>query len=300
MRLELAWGSVRRSLLKRLRPGYVAAMGAKRRGSGGDYPHEILDPRDLKYYRNQGDWHWAAEDDRFRWRDHLGFARVGLAELLVWGGGSLLLAVALAFWYWPLAIPPALVALEVIWFFRNPRRTIPAEPGQVVSPADGRVVAIEEVDFDEYIGGPAVTIGIFLSVFNVHINRAPLACRVVGMRYRPGKYLNAMRPESSRENESLELLLEEPHPPYRGFKVRQITGAIARRIVCWVRPDDRLDRGQQFGMIKLGSRTEITLPRAEGWQVLVRCGDRVRAGSSLIARYDSSVPPKDAAVTEQE
>jgi phosphatidylserine decarboxylase len=133
-----------------------------------------------------------------------------------------------------------------------------------------------------------VLIGIFLSVFNVHINRVPVAARVIGLSYRKGKFLNALRPESARENEQLAVRIEENQAPYRRMIVRQITGAIARRIVCWVKPGDELAAGEQFGMIKLGSRTELVLPREEGLQILVRLGDKVQAGSRPLARYNSS------------
>jgi phosphatidylserine decarboxylase len=185
-----------------------------------------------------------------------------------------------------LALASGVVAILIAWFFRNPVRTIPTEPGVVVSPADGKVVEIEELEHDEFVGGPAVKVGIFLSIFNVHINRAPVAGRVIGLRYRPGKYLNALRPESARENEQLAVLLEASQPPHRGFVVRQITGAIARRIVCWLKPGDNLATGEQFGMIKLGSRTELVMPREPGLQIRTYLGQKVKAGSSILASYE--------------
>ena len=114
-----------------------------------------------------------------------------------------------------------------------------------------------------------------------------MAGRVIGLTYRPGKYLNALRPESARENEQLAVLLECSEPPYRGMVIRQITGAIARRIVCWLKPGDTLDTGEQFGMIKLGSRTELVLPRETGLQIHTRLGEKVKAGSSVLATYQS-------------
>jgi len=133
-----------------------------------------------------------------------------------------------------------------------------------------------------------VKFGIFLSVFNVHINRSPVAARVIGLSYRRGKFLNAMRPESAKENEQMAVRLEEDAAPHRRMIVRQITGAIARRIVCWISPGEDLERGAQFGMIKLGSRTELVLPRESGLAVDVRVGDHVRAGTSVMARYDAA------------
>ncbi|MCA9066404.1 MAG: phosphatidylserine decarboxylase family protein, partial [Planctomycetaceae bacterium] len=232
----------------------------------------------------------------FTWRDRLPFARVGLAELLVMGGGFLLLTAGLGYATSAttgaaqgilgfLTVAGAVVTFLIGWFFRNPQRSVPPEAGLVVSPADGKVVEIEQLDHDDFVGGPAVRIGIFLSIFNVHINRAPVDGRVIGLTYRPGKYLNALRPESARENEQLAVLMEEHQAPHRGFLVRQITGAIARRIVCWVKPGDELKRGAQFGMIKLGSRTELVMPAEAGLEIVTRLGDKVCAGTSILARY---------------
>lgn len=285
MSCELAWGHVRRAYLRWLRPGYVRRMAELRRGSDIGYPHAILDPRDLKFCRNQGDLGWDAGDDPFAWRDRLPVARVGLAEITILGGGFLILA-ALCLWlFWPLAVVPLVLAGFVVYFFRNPRRDVPAQPGAVVSPADGRIFSIRDVDHDDYLGGPAVVIDIFLSVFNVHLNRVPMECRIMGLTYRPGKFLNALRPEAAQQNASLEVRLATTSQPVRAFRVRQITGAIARRIVCWVKPGEDLPRGGQFGMIKLGSRTELTLPREAGMEVCVRVGQNVRAGVTVMVQY---------------
>jgi phosphatidylserine decarboxylase len=284
MRLELAWGRCRRWYLKRFRPNFVARMQERRRGRPEGCPHEILDPRDLKFYRNVAACDWAPEDDPFRWRDRLPFARVGLGEVTLLGVGSLLAGGVLALVFWPVAVLAVLLALAVFWFFRNPRRVPPQGEGLVLSPADGHVASIEEID-DDYVGGPAVRIGIFLSVFDVHINRVPVSSRVIGVTYRPGKFLNAIRPRSARENEQLTVRLEEDCPPYRRFVVCQIAGAIARRIVCWLRPGDELSRGAQFGMIKFGSRTELILKREPGMAIEVRPGRKVHAGTTVLARY---------------
>ncbi len=289
MRLELLWGSFRRGYLKTFRRGYVARMAALRSDVAEDCAHEILDPRDVKFYRNQPVGVWDAADDPFRWRDRLPFARVGLAELVVLGGMFLALTIVTAVVYWPVCWAPALLVIFLMWFFRDPRRVAPEGEGLVVSPADGKVVEIEKVSHDDYIGGPAVTIGIFLSVFNVHINRSPAAVRVIGLTYRRGKFMNALRAASARENEQMEVRLEENSPPYRRMIARQIAGAIARRIVCWVRPGEDLESGAQFGMIKLGSRTELVLPSEPGLVVEARIGDHVRAGTSVVARYGSPV-----------
>jgi len=285
MSLELAWGRLRRWYLKVFRPGYVARMRALRRGEPQGCPHEVLDPRDVKFYRNQGGCSWAKDDDPFQWRDRLPFVRVGLAELLIISGSCFALSALLVWLYWPAAFVPAILGLGVAWFFRDPRRASPAGPGLVVSPADGRVVSIEEVEHDEFIEGRAVVIGIFLSIFDVHVNRSPAQSRVIGIRYRRGKFLNALRPASARENEQVIVKLEQSTPPYRRMVVRQIAGAIARRIVCWTRPGDELERGAQFGMIKLGSRTELVLPREPGLVIEVQLGEKVKAGVSVLARF---------------
>lgn len=296
--LELLWGCWRRFWLKTFRKRYVEKMRQLRKGEPDGVPIEVLDPRDLKFFRNQTDCHWEPQDDPFVGRERIPFARVGLAELIVFSimfwGPAIGIAVFLmrssiaAPWnyvLWTVAFALALVGTEIVWFFRDPNRTIPHEPGQVISPADGKVVHIEEVD-DEFVGS-AIEIGIFLSIFNVHINRSPVAARVIGLRYKPGKYLNALRPESARENEQLAVRIEESAAPHRRMIVRQITGAIARRIVCWLKPGDELERGEQFGMIKLGSRTELVLPREEGLKLLAKVGDTVQAGSSILARYST-------------
>ena len=116
----------------------------------------------------------------------------------------------------------------------------------------------------------------------------------MGLRYRTGKFLNALRPESARENEQLAIRLQGLAEPHRRMIVRQIAGAIARRIVCWLKPGDDLTAGERVGMIKLGSRTELVLPREPGLEVRVRIGDKVRAGNTVLARYVVSSPEQGA------
>jgi phosphatidylserine decarboxylase len=300
-RLELLWGKWRRTWLRTVRPGYVRRMAASRKGDANGCPHPVLDPRDVKFFRNQPGYYWDAADDPFRWRDRIPFARAGLAELLVFGtltfGPAALLAGWLIGWggavsgaaraaLWLVVATLVVVGGLIVWFFRDPPRRVPTESGLVVAPADGTVVAVDEIAHDEFVGGPAVQIGIFLSIFNVHVNRAPVAGRVVGIRYRAGKYLNALRPESARENEQLSVRMQETVAPYRRYVVRQIAGAIARRIVCWVKPGDELGRGDKFGMIKLGSRTELVLPREAGLTIRAKLGDKVKAGLTVLAAYE--------------
>src|SRR5262249_43366723 len=180
MRLELAWGRVRRAWLRNVRPGYVRHMSEVRQGDCPNCPHDVIDSRDLKYFRNVCGYWFRPEDDRFRWRDRLGLARYGLAETLAF---SLLLLPALAFcvagaivWHWALgcvAVAVALVWLEIVYFFRDPRRQIPDDARALVSPADGTVTHVGEVEDADFPGGRALRVSIFLSIFNVHVNRIP-------------------------------------------------------------------------------------------------------------------------------
>ena len=288
MALELAWGGVRRWWLRTFRPGYLRRMAQRRQGDVSGCPHEVLDPRDLKYYRNQCDGGWQASDDPFRWRNHLLLARWGLGELLILGVPLLALTVLAGYLFWPLAIAPLVVLVWWVSFFRDPPRRIPTASGLIVSPADGKVTEITPLDHDEFIGGPAVRIGIFLSIFNVHINRAPVRSRVVRLRYWPGKFLNALNPASSWENESLWLGLEEEDSPHRRMIVRQVSGLLARRIVCDVRPGEVLERGYKFGMIKLGSRTELILPAGDDLRISTTIGQPVRAGATILGQWSNS------------
>ena len=286
--IELAWGRVRRWYLMRFCGGYVRHMAALRLGDPGDCPHEILDPRDLKYCRNVCDVDWPPEADPFRWRERIPFARWGLAELQIMGWPLLAATAALAWYYWPLAIPTAVLLLLIVYFFRDPPRDVPHGRGLLVAPADGTIAEVTRLDDDPFVGGPAVRIGIFLSIFNVHINRSPERCRVIRLRYSPGAFLNALNPDSRIYNENLWIGLEEEEPPHRRLVVRQIAGLLARRIVCNLRPGEVIDRGHKFGMIKLGSRTELIVPDQPGLQINVEVGQPVKGGSTVLARYAGS------------
>ncbi|MBN2291300.1 MAG: phosphatidylserine decarboxylase family protein [Pirellulales bacterium] len=284
-RIELAWGRCRRWYLKRFRPGYVERMARTRRGSTDGAPHEILDPRDLKYCCNQCTCHWREQDDPFAWRERLPFARWGLAELQLMGWPLLALTILTGYFFWYLAWIPAIPLCLIVWFFRDPPRHVPEGEGIYVSPADGKIAEITRLEHDDYIGGPAVRIGIFLSIFNVHLNRAPAATRVISIKYSRGEFLNALNPESALRNENIWVGLQETGPPYRRSVVRPIAGAIARRIVSVLRTGDVIERGEKFGMIKLGSRTELILPESDDLRICVEVGQKVRAGTTVFARY---------------
>jgi phosphatidylserine decarboxylase len=262
-------------------------MAKLRKGDPAGAPHAILDPRDLKYCRNRCGCYWDPADDPFRWRGLLPLTRWGLAELLLMGLPLLVVTVLLACTpYWYGAVVPAVPLGLIVYFFRDPQRTAPTERGALVAPADGKVVEITRLEHDDFIGGPAIRIGIFLSIFNVHLNRAPSESRVIELRYSPGGFLNALNPESAIKNENTWIGLEEESPPNRRVAVRQISGAIARRIVCDLRPGQRLLRGQKIGMIKLGSRTELIIPDTNDLSITISIGRKIKAGVTVMAKYN--------------
>jgi len=174
--------------------------------------------------------------------------------------------------WWALAAPGLVLTVGVALFFRDPERSIPQTPGTIVSPADGRVMDI--------VAENAQTrrISIFLSVWDVHINRAPYGGTVRTVVYTPGQFLAAYRQEASLVNEANTVTLEAHD---RTFMVKQIAGVLARRIVCRVRPGDVLEKGQRFGLIRFGSRTDLLLPAAA--EIVVQVGDVVRGGETVLA-----------------
>jgi len=174
----------------------------------------------------------------------------------------------------------ALLTMFSLYFFRDPERNIPVGKNLVVSPADGRVLALDEIPEEKFIRGPAQRASIFMNVFDVHVNRAPVAGTVRSKEYRKGKFFNASLDKASTGNEALSLGIETSDPACRVL-VRQIAGLIARRIVCHSREGDRLERGERFGMIRFGSRVEVYLPAGSRWRVAA--GDRVVAGESILA-----------------
>lgn len=178
-----------------------------------------------------------------------------------------------------LALVWALLILYTFYFFRDPERAIGGDASSVVAAADGVVVEIVQMEETEVIKEPMQRIAIFLSVFDVHVNRAPVAGTVVYSQRRVGKMLDARHPDASRLNECRTWGIESAAGM---VVVRQITGAIARRIVAWAPVGRRLERGERFGMIRFGSRTEVYLPLSA--EVLVRVGDRVQGGASVLAR----------------
>ena len=166
----------------------------------------------------------------------------------------------------------------VIWFFRNPQRTTPENGRMVISPADGRVIRIEETTSDELPGRTFQKVSIFMNVFNVHVNRIPCSGEVRFIRYRAGKFLSANLDKASALNERNIVLLCTADG--REIMTVQIAGLIARRIVCWLKEGMQVSRGERFGLIRFGSRVELFLPIES--TILVRTGDKVRAGETTI------------------
>ena len=187
-------------------------------------------------------------------------------------------------WWWAL-IPLGLFWVAVAGFFRDPlgRKPDTEAPHDLVSPADGRISRIERVPHhDATAGGPAIVVRIFLSVLDVHLNRAPCDASVESIVHVPGRYLDARSGESAKVNEFnlIGLRTDDGEP----IGVRQVSGAIARRIVCPLKPGDQLRRGARFGMIKFGSTTELIVPDRPGAEVLVAEGDRVTGGRTILVR----------------
>lgn len=199
----------------------------------------------------------------------------------------LLVIAALLGWVWPpLALLPLPVLVWLFAFFRDPDRVIPRDPGIMVSPADGVVSDVKEIESEPLLGGgPAVRVGIFLNVFNVHTNRAPCDGKVVSVTYKEGKFLNALKHDMvSQFNESNTIVMADPATGVPVCVVKQIAGAIARRIISGPAVGEVVNRGDRIGFIKFGSRTELTIPRSLAPQVLVKVGDKCVGGSQIIAR----------------
>ncbi len=209
------------------------------------------------------------------------YARREVTLTLLSGAAATVLVGWLAGWW---AVVPAALALLLLSFYRDPQRTPPRGADLLLAPADGRLVGLRR-NAEGPDGRPMLRMTIFLSVTDVHINRAPCAGRVVDVRYRPGKFVNALRAEADTCNECNTVTLEPESPLPGPVAVRQIAGVLARRIVCVLRPGDRVAAGERFGMIKLGSRTEIAVPDDSRWELGVSLHDAVRAGVTVLARW---------------
>lgn len=182
--------------------------------------------------------------------------------------------------YW--AVIPAIICCFFIYFFRNPPRRVVYDPSRLLSPADGRVMSITEVNDDEYLGETGTKVTIFLSPFDVHVNRSPMAGTIKFQQYVCGRFRPAYKAIAAWENERHAIGIESPHCR---VLVTQIAGILARRIVSWVTLGTDLSQGQLYGMIKFGSCTELIMPRKV--EILVNKGQRVKAGITVIGRIPS-------------
>ncbi|MEM1060676.1 MAG: phosphatidylserine decarboxylase family protein [Verrucomicrobiota bacterium] len=172
-----------------------------------------------------------------------------------------------------------LAIVACIGFFRDPERRIPPEPQLILSAADGLVTDVEKLEEGPFDLGPCWRVSVFLSVFDVHVNRAPVAGEVLRSEHRPGQFLDVRHPDAAARNERQTWLLRTPDG--QEIAVRQIAGLVARRIVPWAKVGDSLERGERFGMIRFGSRTDVFLPL--DCEITVRVGDRVHGASSAVA-----------------
>jgi phosphatidylserine decarboxylase len=197
-------------------------------------------------------------------------AGIGWAVVALGYGGRIVAVLAAAL---------TLLALFTIWFFRNPAPSVPGDPALVVAPGQGRVVDVRQIDEPTYLQGPARRISIFLSVFDVHVQRAPVSGVVEHRTYRPGTYAVAWLEKASEDNEQASLGIATP----RGrVLVKQIAGLVARRIVTDPVEGDGVERGSRIGLIRFGSRVDLFIPLE--WEVLVEPGDRVTVGQTPVAR----------------
>ena len=305
-------GQARRQVLSRLRPAYVRRRLADRRGqcrrcgaccdltfhcpffddarrcqiydnrmhTCRDFP---IDATDLTLTRVPCGHYFepGLEKDRVR----IPLARYGLRELVLFGGLAVAGLVLSAVFFWYLVPLFALALGFVLFFFRDPERRVPSAAEALVSPADGKVVQMDDVEEPEFLGQRAHRIAIFMSPLDVHVNRAPCDGEVESVAHRPGGFTGAYKAEASAQNERTSLLLRPAAGGRTRVLVRQIAGLVARRIVCDAVVGDRLARGQRFGMVKFGSRAEVYVPVASGFQCAVRVGQRVRAGETILGSF---------------
>lgn len=223
---------------------------------------------------------------------HKGKARQSGMRLIVWTLVLLLLLLAVGALATVVGslVATAAIALVVLWllfaifsinFFRDPDPMVPADPRAIVAPGHGLVDVIDETTEHEFMGGPCRRISIFLSIFDVHIQNAPVAGAVAYLKHRPGKFLNAMKTESSTENENVLIGFESSEQPGEKIGVRLIAGLLARRIIPWVVVGDVLNRGDRISLIQFGSRVDLYLPLTT--QIRIKLGDRVKGGETVVA-----------------
>jgi len=206
-------------------------------------------------------------------------AHEGLPFIALFGALTLLASVFLNSLL--IAAVPLAATLFSTWFFRNPERRVPGDEKMIVSPADGKVIRIDEDIHHELLSGPCKKVSIFMSIFNVHVNRIPYSGKVSRIVYNPGRFISANLDKASEQNERKSVLILTDDG--KEILTIQIAGLIARRIVCWVEEGDDLTRGERFGLIRFGSRLEVFLPMET--KLCVARGDKVQAGQTPIGTF---------------
>lgn len=290
--LERLAGRARRAVVRLFRPGYARSAPA-RLGLCGSCPHEIYSPGDQKLVRGVCCLNLPKDQDPLHRPGGLPFARAGRTELLVFS--LLFLTLAGVCGWLAVAVHPAFwggagvfvgLWVFILSFFRDPERVTPPDLDALISPADGTITHLEEVADADFPSGKAYRVSIFLSVFNVHVNRIPRSGRVVGLRYFPGRFCDARDTDCHKVNEQFWLDIAEG-PAGRFVRVKQVAGAIARRIVCWLRPGESVTAGERYGMIKFGSRTDVLVPAELVKEVCVKVGDGVAGGATILLRLNN-------------
>jgi len=287
--VERGWRRARRAWLRAARRGYLARMAAARTGRCPGCTHDPLDARDGKLDRNQCGYRFP--DDAALWRPVLGLARAGLAEVAVTLAACAALTAAVALvagatgqpLAWLGLAPVIAVAAFGLHFFRDPERATPAARDALLAPSDGVVTQIHTVDDPDFPGGRALRISVYLSPYDVHLNRVPRAGTVQAVRYFPGRFLNARHRDCARVNEQLWVDLIDDDG--RHLRVKQISGALARRLVCWLAIGERVVPGDRYGMIKYGSRADVLVTPGADVAVAVEVGQRVVAGQTVMLRF---------------
>lgn len=265
-------------------------MHGIRQGMCENCGHEVIDSRDLKLWRNVCGYWFQADDSVHLYRSRFGLARAGLAEVAF---SSLLALISLTglsawayaaeqSWLWLAGIPIAYLWFHALRFFRDPVRATPDNPRALVSPSDGVITDMHEVDDADFPGRRAFRVSIYLSPWDVHLNRNPIDATVAAVRYFPGRFLNARHEKCAIQNEQLWVDLERGG---RVIRIKQISGAMARRLVCWLKPGDQVRVGERYGMIKFGSRSDILVSADDEFVVALKVGDRVYAGESVILEF---------------
>ncbi len=207
-----------------------------------------------------------------------------LAAVLIVGGLAWLIGSAILAFFFVLVVLWAVFVGFTLYFFRDPEARVPEGPNLILAPAHGTVDVIDETTEAEVMRGPCRRISIFLSVFDVHVQNAPVSGTVTFFRHQPGRYLNALRSESASENENVLIGLEPKERPGTALGVRLVAGLIARRIVPWIAPGDAVTRGERIGLIQFGSRVELYLPLTARIRTQLR--DQVVGGETVVAAFE--------------